>query len=78
MEMIQRRDKEVLADPVIAAWHHVDPLAVARLRLVKRVLKEELDGALKALRRGAIVLRRDALRIGRFWEMIVQNLLPVD
>ena len=38
MEMVQRRDEEILTDSVIAAWHHIDPLAVARLRLVKRML----------------------------------------
>ena len=77
MDVIQRRDKEVLTDSVIAAWHHVDPLAVARLRLVKRMLLKELDGALKAVRRRAIVLRRNVLRVGRFWEVVVQDLLPV-
>ena len=77
MEVIQRRDEEVLTDSEIATWHHIDPLAVARLRLVKRMLQKELDGALKAVRRRAIVLRRNALRVDRFWKVIVQDLLPV-
>ncbi len=50
MEMVQRRDKEILTDSVIAAWHHIDPLAVARLLLIQGVLDEELDRALEVVR----------------------------
>ncbi len=77
MEMIQRGDKEILTDSVIAAWHHIDPLAVARLLLIQGKLDEELNCALKAVRRGAIVLRQRCLRISWFGEVVLQNLLPV-
>jgi hypothetical protein len=64
-------------DSVIAAWHHIDPLAVARLLLVQGMLEKELNRVLKAVCRGAIVLRRRFLRIGWFREVVLQNLLPV-
>ena len=77
MEMVQRRDEEILTDSVIDAWHHIYPLAVARLLLIQGVLDEELDRALEAVRRGAIVLRQCCLPIGWFGEVVLQNRLSV-
>jgi hypothetical protein len=40
------------------------------------MLQKELDGALEVVHPRAIVLRRNILRIGRFWEVVIQDLLP--
>ncbi len=73
MEMVQRRDKEILTNSVIATWTDIDPLAVALLFLVQGMLDDELNCVFEAVSHGAIVL----LRIGLFREVILQNLLPV-
>ena len=57
MEMIHWQDHEVLTDPVVAAWTHVDPLAILWLLLVQSVPEKKVDHMLKVSRHDAIVLR---------------------
>ena len=71
MEMVQRQDEEILADSEIAAWTHINLLAVARLLLIQGMLEKKIDCALKAVSCGAIVLRKRCLWIGWFWEIIL-------
>ena len=70
MEMVHWRDEEILADSKIAAWTHINPLAVARLFLVQGMLEKKVDFALKAVSREAIVRQQRCLRIDWFWEII--------
>ena len=77
MEMVHRRDEEILADSKIAAWTHVNPLAVTRLFLVQGMLEKNVHHVLKAVSHGATVRRQSCFRIGWFWEVIHKNLLPV-
>ena len=64
-------------DPKIAAWTHVDPLAVVRLFLVQGMLEKKVDHALEASSSGAIVRQQSYLWINWFWEIIHENLLQV-
>jgi hypothetical protein len=66
MEMVRWQDEEILADSKIAAWTHINPLAVVRLFLIQGMLGKKVDRALKAVSRGAIMRRQRCLQIDWF------------
>ncbi len=76
MEMIHWQGHEVLADPVVAAWTHVDPLAVSRLFLVQGVLEKKVNQRLEVSSRGTIMLWQSYLRIDWLREVFRENPLP--
>ena len=41
MEMVQRRDEEILTGSKIAAWTHINPLAVTRILLIQGMLEKK-------------------------------------
>ncbi len=73
--MIHWQGHEVLADPVVAAWTHVDPLAVSRLFLVQGVIEKKVDHTLGVSSRGAIMLWQSYLWIDWLREVFRENLL---
>jgi hypothetical protein len=42
MEIIHLQGQEVLTDPVVATWTHVDPLASSMLFLIQGVLEKKV------------------------------------
>ena len=71
--MIHWQGHEVLADPVVAAWTHVDPLAVSRLFLVQGVLEKKVNQTLEVSSRGAIMLWQSYLRTDWLQEVFREN-----
>ena len=77
MEMIHWQGHEVLADPVVTAWNHVDPMVVSRHFLVQGVLEKQVDHTREVSSHGAIVRRQSYLQIDWLREGFHVNLIPV-
>jgi hypothetical protein len=76
MEMVDGTWLDLLSDIVIATGHHIDVLPVPRFLLVQNFSDKKLHGMMEVCLTRAILLDWYILRIGRFWEVLMNNLLP--
>jgi hypothetical protein len=76
MKMVEGTRLDLLLDVVIATGHHVDILPVPWLLLVQNFCNEKLHSMAEVCLTRAILLHWYILRIIRFWEVLVNNLLP--
>jgi hypothetical protein len=76
MKMVEGTCLDLLLDVVIATGHHVDVLPVPWLLLVQNFNSEKLHITMEVCLTQAILLDWYVLRIGRFWKVLMNNLLP--
>ncbi len=74
--MVDRTRLDLLLGIVIATGHHIDVLPVPWLLLVQNFSDEKLYGTTEVCLARAILLDWYILRIGRFREVLVNDLLP--